>query len=157
MDIQFLIPPVQASECLWLLQFDRRKLGVHKVAGWCMQLDGRTVSIDSEEKCVPLIPVLELEEAKFVEFLREMEKAYPEFAARIHEFPKGLLLKHVFHTSVSGYWPEKALTWLVNDRALQSSFTKELEVFSTNRVMPQRARQIANKLVRDLQRLPGKR
>ena len=117
-----------------------------------MQLaDERFVFFDSEEQCVPLGPILEMEEVKFSDFLESAAASNSDYSESIRRFPKELLLKHVFHTSFSGYWPEKALAWLISDENIQPLFKDELEKFIENKTMPQGARQRAKKIVKSIQ------
>jgi hypothetical protein len=124
-----------------------RKLGVHHDQGWCMQIDDKVVCIDSEQNCVPLAPILEVEAASLWDFLMEASKMIPSHSAWIKKFPAEMLLKHIFNTSFSGYWPEKALAWVASDKNLQTALRANLEKFINNNVMPQAARQKAKKLV----------
>lgn len=148
MEITFLMPPLEASPYFWLIKIGTTRVGVHKFEGWCMQLDGRTVILDSEDKCMPLAPILEIEAKKLFGFLKAAEAYAPDYAEVLHRFPKELLLKHVFHTSFSGYWPDRALAWLIDDSNLQPLFVDELRKFIDNKVMPQGARQRAAKIVK---------
>ncbi len=150
MDVSFFMPPVDVAPYCWLIEMGSRKLGVHQRDGWCMQLDAQLVFFNSEEKCVPLAPILEVEEKKFFGFLESAAISNPTYSESIRKFPKELLLKHVFHTSFSGYWPERALAWLAADKNLQPLFKDELERFVQNKVMPQGARQEARRIVQSL-------
>ena len=102
-----------------------------------------------------LMPVLEIESKKFSDFLKEVEISAPDYSDVIRRFPKYLLLKHVFHTSVSGYWPERALAWLKDDADIQPLFENELEKFVNQKTMPQNARQTAKKIVNSLRNHQG--
>lgn len=133
---------------LWIAEIGRTKVGVHQVDGWCMLLDDKIVPLDSEEHCMPLLPILEIDERQFFDFLQSVSNSNEAYSKVIAKFPKELLLKHVFHTSFSGYWPEKALVWLLDDKDIQPSFREELTQFSENSVMPQGARQRAKKILK---------
>jgi hypothetical protein len=115
-----------------------------------MKLDERLVLFNSEDSCVPLVPILDVDQKDFSAFLQSAAASVPGFAEIIRRFPKELLLKHVFHASFSGYWPERALAWLSADEGLQSRFREELEAFVGNKVMPQGARQKAKRIVQSL-------
>lgn len=140
---------VMAEYC-WLLTIDGRQLGVHLHNGWCMDIDGQMACIDEEYKCVRLLPLLERAPATFAAQLQLAEQTYPAFAASIASFPKLMLMKHVFHTSVSGYWPERALAWLADDASLQPALRHELDAFAHNKVMPQDLRQRAKRMLRNM-------
>jgi hypothetical protein len=150
MNIDFLAPPVDLPPYLWLIKVGPRKLGIHQHKGWCMQVDEQVVFFDSEDKCVPLAPILEVEGEKLFEFLQSAALVNSSQSECINKFPKVLLLKHVFHTSFSGYWPERALGWLGTDKAIQPLFRDELERFVQNKTMPQGARQKAKRIVQSL-------
>jgi hypothetical protein len=80
--------------------------------------------------------------------LKRVSKAAPALAKVVDSFPKETLLKHIFHTSYSSYWPERALEWLAADQDLWSKFRDELMMFATNKTMPQGARQRAQRMLR---------
>jgi hypothetical protein len=115
-----------------------------------MQLNERVIFFDSEDKCMLLMPILEIEAKKFFDFLKTVEIHASSYSDAVRRFPKELLLKHVFHTSCSGYWPEKALAWLFDDNTLQPLFEDELKKIIDNKVMPQGIRQKAKKLMNSL-------
>jgi hypothetical protein len=148
----FFMPPLESSPYCWLMSIGSSKLGVHRLNGWCMQLDDRIIFFDSEDRCVPLVPILEIDPKEFTVFLKEVSNRALNYSEVIHRFPKESLLKHIFHTSFSGYWPEKALVWLKDDVELQPLFEAELKKFINNKVMSQRVRQFARKI---LQRRSG--
>jgi hypothetical protein len=146
----FFAPPIEAFPYFWLVKIGSNKFGVHQDAGWYMKMGERLLLLDSEEKCVPLEPILEVDVNLFFKFLHDVGKESPAYAESIDRFPKVLLLKHVFHTSFSGYWPQKALTWLSADPGIQNLFQTELQIFSGNKVMPQGARQQAKRILQRL-------
>ena len=115
-----------------------------------MKMGEQMLLLDSEDKCIPLEPILEVDENLFFKFLQDARKEFPTYADSIDRFPKVMLLKYAFHTSYSGYWPQKALTWLNADPGIQNLFQKELEIFAKNKVMPQGARQQARAILQRL-------
>ena len=147
MKIVFNEVAIESSPFCWLIEIGSHKLGVHQNNGWCMQLDGRIILFDSEDKCVPLGPILEIELGELLNYLKRAADANPMYSDSIRKFPIELLLKHIFHTSFSGYWPEKALGWLDVEKNLQLAFKEELEKFASNKTMPQAARQKAQKML----------
>ncbi|MDO8312663.1 MAG: hypothetical protein Q7T25_12055 [Sideroxyarcus sp.] len=146
----FLAPAIEEPPFLWLMEMGGRKVGVNQVDGWCMLLDDHPIFFNSEERCALLAPVLEIDEEKFLEFLENSAISNPIYGEKIRDFPQTALLKHIFHSSYSGYWPEKALAWLAIDKVLQQNFKVELEDFMKNKIMPQRSRQIAKKMLNGL-------
>ena len=150
MKVNLKLTHASGNSHLWAAEIGRAKLGVHQEDGWCMLLDNKIVLIDSEERCMPLMPVLEVDKRQFFDFLQSVANSNEAFSGVIAKFPKKLLLKHVFHTSFSGYWPEKALIWLFDDKDLQLALRAELMRFAENKVMPQGARQKAKKILKTL-------
>lgn len=112
-------PPLEKSPYLWFAKLGDCDLGVHLYDGWCMQLGPELVFFNSEEKCMLLLPILEVDNEFFLDTLKEIDFLNPVYAQSLKIFPEILLLKYVFLNSVSGYWPEKALVWLVSDKELQ--------------------------------------
>jgi len=150
MKIKLDVTQSQDSPYFWIAEIGRAKLGIHQVDGWCMQLNDKISFFDSEDRCDPLLPVLELDRHLFFEHLHNIASSNEVLSQVIGEFPKELLLKHAFHSSFSAYWPEKALAWLDEDVALQPAFKSELIRFTDNTVMPQQARQNAKKILNSL-------
>jgi hypothetical protein len=148
MELKLLNPAVEDGPYCWLISLGGSYIGVHAEAGWCVCLDDSVLVLDAESKFVPLGPLLEMQPAEFSAFMQRAAATNPGFAHQIDGFPLEMLLKHIFHTSYSSYWPERALAWLETDQALWSRLQDELETFSKNKVMSQRARQHAQKMLR---------
>lgn len=121
---------------------------MHAQTGWCVRVEDRVISFDSESKFVPLGPVLDVPEADFAAFLKRVAASAPAWSRLVQSFPKETLLEHVFHTWYSSYWPERALDWLAADQALWPRFRDELKTLLSNKVMPQSARQHAQRMLR---------
>lgn len=148
MELRLLDPAVEDGSYCWLISLGGSFIGVHAEAGWCVRIDDSVLMLDAESKFVPLGPLLEMQPGEFLVFVQKAAAANPRFAHQISRFPREMLLKHIFHTSYSSYWPERALDWLTEDQRLWSQFKDELKGFSTNKVMPQAARQHAKRLLR---------
>lgn len=147
MGISFLsVPEVSAPYC-WLAMLEGAKLGVHLTDGWCMQIGKEIIYFDAEKKITLLTSILEIDEDTVFRSLAIAKTLRPEYAEAIDRFPLTLLLKHIFHTSYSGYWPEKALSWVRNRPDVLPHIKDELLTFSKNSSMPQKSRQIARKLL----------
>ena len=149
MNVRLIEPAIEEGSYCWLVELGTRRVGVDAQAGWCMRIDDRVVMLDAESKLMPLGPLLGVPQAEFSAFLQRAADALPLWAQRVRAFPKEALLKHIFHTSHSSYWPERALDWLAADQELWPQFRDELEAFSTNKVMPQAARQHAKRILRE--------
>ena len=148
MKARLIEPMLEEGSYCWLIDLGGRLVGVHAQTGWCVRVEDRVIALDSESKFVPLGPVLDVPEADFAAFLKRAAVAAPAWSRLVQSFPKETLLKHVFHTSYSSYWPERALDWLAADQELWPLFRDELKAFSTNKVMPQSARQHAERMLR---------
>lgn len=147
MELKLLDPVVEEGPYCWLISLGGSVIGVHAEAGWCARMNGGVLVLDAESKFVPLGPLLEMQPGEFSAFMQRAAAANPRFAQQIGGFPREALLKHIFHTSFSSYWPERALAWLETEQALWPRFQSELLTFSKNKVMPQRARQHAQKML----------
>jgi len=152
MKITLMTMFIEEYPYLWFMEIDSMKIGVNKNKGWCAQIkEGRLISFDSVESCMPLAPILEIEEKIFFRFLECIAFFKPDYSEAIYCFPKYLLIKYIFQTSFSGYWPERALEWLVSDENIQPLFQDELERLIGNKVMPQILRQRAKKMLRRIE------
>lgn len=152
MKIRLLEPATEEGSYCWLINLGGCLVGVHVQAGWCVRIEGSVVVLDAESKYVPLGPLLETPSAELTAFLQRAAEAMPAWRAQILAFPKEVLLKHIFHTSYSSYWPERALAWLATDQELWPQFREELERFSKNKVMSQGARQHAQQMLKRVAR-----
>lgn len=148
MNVRLLEPAIEEVSNCWLIDLGGRFVGVQAHAGWCVRIEDRVMALDDESKFVPLGPLLEVAAAEFLAFLQRAALAKPAYGQQILGFPKEMLLKHIFHTSYSSYWPERALAWLAADRSLWPCFQEELLLFSQNKVMPQAARQHAKQMLK---------
>lgn len=148
MELKLLDPAIEDGSYCWLISLGGSFIGVHAEAGWCVRIDDSVLVLDAESKFVPLGPLLEMQPGEFSAFVQRAAATNPRFARQISGFPRETLLKHIFHTSYSSYWPERALNWLAADQGLWPQFNDELKAFSTNKVMPQAARQHAQRLLR---------
>ena len=148
MKLTLIEPAIVDGPYCWLIDLDGPRAGVHARAGWCVRTADRELTLDAEGKLVPLGPLLELPVATFTAFLERSAAAHPAHADAIRAFPRQALLKHVFHTSFSSYWPERALAWMADDPASWPVFADELKHFAENKAMPQGARQQAARMAR---------
>jgi hypothetical protein len=148
MKITLMEPAIVEGPYCWLIDMDGLRVGVNAQTGWCVRSANADIELDAEEKLVPLGPLLELPVATVTAFLDRAAQAHAAHANAIRAFPMQALLKHVFHTSFSGYWPERALAWMADDPACWPAFAEELKRFSENKAMPQAARQQAARMTR---------
>jgi len=148
MNLTLIEPAIAEGPYRWLIELDGPRVGVHVESGWCVRMGDLELKLDAEETLVPLGPLLDLPVAMFTAFLNRAAAAHPAHAGAIRAFPRQALLKHVFHTSFSSYWPERALLWMADDPASWPDFADELKRFAENKAMPQGARQQAARMSR---------
>lgn len=151
MELRLLEPAIDELQYYWLIGIGSELAGTHAELGWCTRSNERVVSLDSEGIFTLLWPLLELQPDDFYDFLNRAAIANPAHGQMIFAFPITLLLKQVFHESFSGYWPDRALAWLKTDQTSWPAFREELGAFTKNKVMPQLARQQAQKMLRTLE------
>jgi hypothetical protein len=118
MRAKLFIPPSFELPNVWLAGIGKVRLGVHLKDGWCIDIAGRTRALSEPEDVMPLLPLLEMSRAQFYEHVRHLAHTTPELAKATQSFPDVLLLRFAFESSVSDYWPHKALDWLDTDTAL---------------------------------------
>lgn len=148
MNLTLLEPAIEDGPYLWLVALGNCVVGVHAESGWCLRLGGDILPLDAESTFVPVGPLLELPVNEFNEFLQRAAVENPRFSEQILDFPRNMLLKHIFHTSYSSYWPEKAIAWLATEPTAWTKFQRELLALSKNKAMPQQMRQQAHKMQR---------
>ena len=148
MKLTLMEPALVDGPYCWLIDMDGLRVGVHAHEGWCVRGASGELRLDAEAKLVPLGPLLELPAATFTAFLERAAQSHPVHANAIRAFPRLALLKHVFHTSFSGYWPERALAWMSDDPGSWPLLAEELTRFAQNKAMPQAARQQAQRMSR---------
>lgn len=148
MNLTLLEPANEDGSYRWLIALGNCVVGVHAESGWCLRLGGDVLPLNSESTFVPVGPLLELPVNEFQEFLQRAAAENPSFSEQILGFPRNMLLKHIFHTSYSSYWPERAIAWLATESASWTKFQQELLALSKNKAMPQKMRQQAHKMLR---------
>lgn len=148
MNLTLLEPVIEDGPYRWLITLGNCVVGVHSESGWCLRLGGNILPLEAESTFVPVEPLLELSANEFRQFLQRSAVGNPSFSQKILGFPTNYLLKHIFHTSYSSYWPERALAWLATEPAAWTEFQQELLKLSENKAMPQKIRHQAYKMLR---------
>lgn len=153
MNVFFIQPTFEAPSFCWLFECDDQKIGVHEARGWCTRLRDETpIFFTNEERCMLLMVLLELKASEFDAHLSNAARQAPEFAASIQQFPLTMLIKHVFHSCYSDYWPKKAMDWLDEKPQLLPLFANELEQMYTHKVISQSLRHRARSMWRSVTR-----
>lgn len=112
MRTQLLFPPLAELPVVWLATIGRVRLGIHLPDGWCIDVGGKIVVLSNADDMMPLLPLLEVGRVQFYEHLLNVGQNRIELAGIVQSFPDALLLKFAFESSVSDYWPMKAMDWL---------------------------------------------
>lgn len=145
MRVKLLIPPSFELPILWLAGIGIIRLGVHLRDGWCIDVEGRTKALSQQEDAMPLLPLLEIGRATFYEYLHRVAEIRNELADAIQSFPATFLLKFAFESSVSEYWPLKALDWVNAEAAVDPEIGESLQKLLSRPWVTQRLKQRAEK------------
>lgn len=112
MNVQLLLPPQTESSAIWLANIGQVKLGVDFQNGWRLFAGGHTTGIVNPADTMPLLPLLETGRGRFYQHLQDVAQVQSSIASILLSFPEGLLVRFALESSVSDYWPLKALDWL---------------------------------------------
>ncbi|WP_080409828.1 hypothetical protein [Burkholderia ubonensis] len=143
MKAQLLFPPLIDASVLWLASIGQVTLGVHLQKGWCLHLGAKTIFLSSPADMMPLLPLLEVGRVQFFDHLTRVGQWRSEYASAIPAFPEILLLRFAFESSVSEYWPSKAIDWLDGEPMLARELRESLRALLSQGWLPQRLRQRA--------------
>lgn len=105
------------------------------------------VTISKPDDTMPLLPLLEIGRAVFYDHMSRAVQVCPELADATRSFPEMLLLKFAFESSVSDYWPLKAMDWLDLNVALVSELRGTLRTLLLQSWATQRLRQRVDTVV----------
>lgn len=143
MRAKLLIPPSFEFPIVWLADIGKVRLGVHLQDGWCIDMAGRRRVLSEVNDVMPLLPLLEMSRAQFYGHLRHLAQTTAELAEAYQSFPDILLLRFAFESSVSDYWPHKALDWLDAGTTLDWQIGESLRTLLSRPWVTQRLKQRA--------------
>ncbi|WP_080727883.1 hypothetical protein [Ralstonia solanacearum] len=112
MRTQLLFPPLATLPVVWLALIGQVRLGFHVQDGWCIDVGGHATVLSKADDMMPLLPLLEIGRVRFYDYLNNVGENRIELAGIVRSFPDALLVKFAFESSVSDYWPMKAMDWL---------------------------------------------
>ncbi|WP_459204090.1 hypothetical protein ACQVRV_20925 (plasmid) [Ralstonia pseudosolanacearum] len=135
-----LVPPV-ATLPVWVAQIGQRRLGANLQGGWCIGVGELTIPLSKPEDMMPLLPLLELNREKFYEHLHRVAEDHVEILGGAQSFPETLLLRFAFESSVSEYWPMKAIEWLEGVHKIEPDVRESLRLMLSKTLVTQRLRQ----------------
>lgn len=101
----------------------------------------RTIPLSKPEDMMPLLPLLELNRRQFYEHLHRVAEDHAELLGGAQSFPETLLLRFAFESSVSDYWPMKAIEWLEDVHKIEPDVRESLRVMLSKTWVTQRLMQ----------------
>lgn len=114
------------SDCeggaIWVVNVGRVHVGVDSAGTWFIDLNQNVHTVKLPRDTMPLLPILELDRDNFFDDLKRIANEFPDFENQVASFPENLLIELALDTSVSEYWPSKALNWIEGAPALVSFF-----------------------------------
>ncbi len=147
MKTQMIFPPRVEHQNTWLVNMGQIELGVGPRGEWCFRVGQRMQTISKPDDTMPLLPLLETGRAAFYAHVCRSVQDSPELAEAACSFPEALLLKFAFESSVSDYWPLKAMDWLDLNSDLVSELRGALRALLSQGWVTQRLRQRVNSVV----------
>lgn len=148
MRVKLRIPPPFELPMVWLVDIGNIRLGVHQQDGWCIDIEGRTKVLSKQEDVMPLLPLLEIGRVQFYEHLRRVAQTRIELADALQSFPAILLLKFALESSVSDYWPLKALDWIDAETTVDREIGESLQTLLSRPWVTQRLKQRAERVMK---------
>jgi hypothetical protein len=147
MKTQMVFPPRVELQNTWLVNIGQIELGVGSRGQWCFRVGQRMETISKPDDTMPLLPLLETGRAAFYAHVSSSVQDRPELAEAARSFPEVLLLRFAFESSVSDYWPLKAMDWLDLNLDLVSELRGALRALLSQGWVTQRLRQRVNSVV----------
>lgn len=112
---------------IWIVEKDGVRLGLSHESGWVLRIRDQTRSIIEPQDLMFVLPLLEAGRPTIYSHLHAIAQEHPDIGLRVLEFPEILLLRCAFETSVSDYWPLKAIEWLDSHPSMISKLRGELD------------------------------
>ncbi|WP_081026152.1 hypothetical protein [Ralstonia solanacearum] len=147
MRTQLLFPPLATLPVVWLTAIGQVRLGFHVQDGWCIDVGGHATVLSKADDMMPLLPLLEVGRVQFCEHLHNVGKNRIELAGIVQSFPDALLLKFAFESSVSDYWPMKAMDWLEASGKIAPDIRESLRAMLKKNWTTQRLRHRAEEII----------
>lgn len=149
MRTQLLFPPLATLPVVWLALIGQVRLGFHVQDGWCIDVGGHATVLSKADDMMPLLPLLEVGRVQFYEHLHNVGQNCIELAGIVQSFPVALLLKFSFESSVSDYWPMKAMDWLEVSGRIAPDICESLRAMLSKSWATQRLRHRAAAIIID--------
>lgn len=110
-------------------------------------MGGQTIVLSNTDDMMPLLPLLEVGRVQFYEHLHNVGQNCIEIAGIVQSFPDALLLKFAFESSVSNYWPMKAMDWLETSGKIAPDIRESLRAMLKKSWTTQRLRHRAEEML----------
>ncbi|WP_143135913.1 hypothetical protein [Burkholderia ubonensis] len=123
MKAEFMLNPIVTENTIWVVNVGRVRVGVNSTGTWSIDLNENVRAVKSPEDAMLLLPILELGRAHFFDGLKRIAREFPDFENQVVAFPENLLIEFALDSSISEYWPSKALSWIEGAPALVSTFS----------------------------------
>ncbi|MHA6884530.1 hypothetical protein [Ralstonia pseudosolanacearum] len=143
-----LLVPSSATFPVWVAQIGQMTLGANLQGGWCIGMGERTILLSKPEDMMPLLPLLELNRERFYEHLHRVAEDHAELLGVMQSFPETLLLRFAFESSVSDYWPMKAIEWIETVHKIEPDVRESLRAMLSKTWVTQRLRQYVAVLIK---------
>ncbi|AST85176.1 MULTISPECIES: hypothetical protein [Ralstonia solanacearum species complex] len=143
-----LDPPLVTPQVFWLASIGQVRLGTNLHSEWCIGVGEWNTVLSKPEDMMPLLPLLEMDRLKFYGHLYKVAQDHAELAGIVQSFPEALLLRFSFESSVSDYWPMKAIDWIKATGKVTPDVRESLSAMLNKSWVPQRLRQRVEMLVK---------
>ena len=127
MTVRFFIHPIVDRFYFWLLEIGQIKVGLHPAEGWLLSMGNRIVYLSDTESFMPLLPLLEIDREYFLESLHRASLVCVELNTLDFSLQERLLIRYALTSSVSEYWPNKALAWVRSQPEMVDDLRQDLE------------------------------
>lgn len=141
MKAKLLFPPFFEPPTAWLVSIGNIRLGVHLLDGWCIEVRGQARVLSRSDDMMHLLPLLEMGRVQFYEYLYRVAQGRSELKEIPSSFPAILLLRFALESSVSDYWPLKALDWIEAETTVDSKIREDLRTLLSKPWVSQRLKQ----------------
>ncbi|MBY4917618.1 hypothetical protein [Burkholderia dolosa] len=150
MKAEFVPSPIVKENAIWVVSVGKVCVGVDSIGTWSIDLNGNVRAVKSPEDTMPLLPILELDRDNFVDGLKRIAREFPDFENQVASFPENLLIEFALDSSVSEYWPSKALNWIEGAPALISIFSPLMKSVIDRKWATQSIKQRIGRLIKSI-------
>lgn len=150
MKAEFMSSPIVKENTIWIVNIGRVRVGVDLTGAWSVDLNGNVRAVKSPEDTMPLLPILELDRVHFFDGLEGIAREFPDFENKVASFPENLLIEFALDSSVSEYWPSKALNWIESDPALVLIFSACMKKIIDRKWVTQSIKQRIKRLIKSV-------